>query len=632
VALAALLLGVALAGCAREARSPAVEEVDPGAATVRSAVGLVTGTEAQQPGRFSTTDWGLAWEDALSRHGPPPARLDPTTLRHTLAGRRVLVVTRGAQAVVGDSAIAAVGAWVEAGGRLLLEMPERRWGVWAPAWVAGAPVAASAARATWPDLAPLASPPESLAVVTVRAPLAARGPCDTLLWLDGEPAALECAVGRGRVLVLGFDLGCWLVSLQQGVPREDFSVPIDARGGGEPVLRQTDDLVAASAPPRRLVPWADRLQRALVERLEAGMGVARWRLLPGEARGLYLPSHDEEGKGDNWLYYADHERRTGWVATWFVMPRGRLTPRGYAKLAAPPLEVGAHPDLHGEDRAPTWRAGLRRLLGRERPGLAAEVESVRVRLERAGGPPLRLDRMHYLKWSAGYADRFRWLAHLGIRLDSSYGPDRGGFGYVFGTGLPFRPLDERGRVLPLWEAPFQAMDDREFEPRAVHALFANAAGSGVGIIFHTTAMAYQPRAEMMQTYLDAPAWAREEGFAVMRYGELLDFWQTRGTPLEQRWSGDTLSTSFVPPRPAPGLVLQLPLAAAGKGLSAYRLATGAWRRAGRPGGGEWVEEGWLCVPADSAAGSAEAVYRVGARWPASAQRPTPAPRLRRGRR
>ncbi len=586
---------------------------DPG--DLRSPVALLVDSQMNEPAggkvaaRFSAADWGRAWEDALSRYGPLPARIElsGSEIGARLAGRRVIVVTRSAAARADDSTIAALGRWVERGGTLALELPDRRWAPCVAAWAAGDPRPVSLARSPLAELEPLAAPAESLPVLVPAAPLQVSQSCDTLLVLAGTPAAVMAARGQGRVLVLGFDLGRWLVSLQQGVPAEDFTVRRDSPGGGEPDILQTDDLVAAPSPPRRLIPWADRLQQVLIGRLMAGAGVARWRLLPHAARGIYLCSHDEEGVGDRWLFYAPHELRNGWPATWFVVPHGRITPAGYSELSRGRLEVGAHPDLRPQPRRFRWWA-FWRTLPRRRADLATEVESVRAALRRlSGGPELRLNRLHYLEWSSGYADRFLVLVRHGIRLDSSYGPDRGGFGYVFGTGLPFRPLDANGHPLPIWEAPLQAQDDREFEPAEVLSLFHHGEGSGIGLIFHTTSMSSRPKASRLDIYLSAPEWARRAGFETMTYGELLDFWEARRTPFAQAWSGDTLVVRAVPKPPFSALVLQVPLYVGQAELATMQLGEGPWMPP--PKGDLQAGGDWLDIPSAQAAAGARFLYR-----------------------
>src|SRR5262249_45478449 len=212
------------------ARAPALSEGQSrwvGAAD--SPVGLVLAPrEATKPGPriFAETDWALAWVDALERFGPPPRRMDPTDLRHQLAGCRALVISRAAQALIGDSARAAVSRWVADGGSLILELPDAHWRPWVPAGDSAQP--ALVTRATkmapaWGALAPQGTPAESLPVATVAAPIWCGAAGETLLWLDGEAAAVRLARGRGRVLALGFDLGRWLGALEQGGAAPGFA-------------------------------------------------------------------------------------------------------------------------------------------------------------------------------------------------------------------------------------------------------------------------------------------------------------------------------------------------------------------------------------------------------------------------
>ncbi|MBI3600861.1 MAG: hypothetical protein HY097_09530 [Nitrospinae bacterium] len=63
-------------------------------------------------------------------------------------------------------------------------------------------------------------------------------------------------------------------------------------------------------------------------------------------------------------------------------------------------------------------------------------------------------RIHYLRWGNDYTDAFEIMNSANIYMDSSYGPGRDEWGYVFGTGFPFQPLDKNGIPFNLYEFPF----------------------------------------------------------------------------------------------------------------------------------------------------------------------------------
>jgi hypothetical protein len=75
-------------------------------------------------------------------------------------------------------------------------------------------------------------------------------------------------------------------------------------------------------------------------------------------------------------------------------------------------------------------------------------------LEQLVSGPIRTNRTHYLALGTHYGEHFESLAAHGIFFDSTYGPNQGGRGYLFGTGYPYYGLTWQGSLSGVLELPF----------------------------------------------------------------------------------------------------------------------------------------------------------------------------------
>lgn len=455
-----------------------------------SPVALLAAAPGAAPASFDESGWSWAWLNALEQEFGPADVVDLGSLPPALPPWSGAILA----GEPGEAWRAALDAWVRGGGRLLVDGCGAGW-----------PAAAVDRDFGWDDLLD-------------------RPAADALRGLaPAATVARRARLGEGTLTVLGMCGGRLLQSLQQGRPAAGFGVEERA---GAPDLRTPVDL-SVLPPETAEVPVADLLERRLLDLAFGDRALAGLWHVPEGRPGAYLPSHDEEGFGDRALFQADHEKEVGARSSFFIIP-GEMSAETIASLCAGGFEVGLHWD-RGYPRPRMERLGIGpfRPLQRE---VTLEDQLAALRRSLPAGCAAAGNRNHGLLWTADYAGAFERLGAAGLRHDSTYGPDGDRYGYVFGTGLPFRPLDARGLPLPILEVPFQFQDDERFERDFVERfLEASAAGQfvHVGLLAHPTTMGWRPSVDRFDAWLESYEEARGRDQWIGTIAGIADFWARR---------------------------------------------------------------------------------------------------------
>lgn len=378
-----------------------------------------------------------------------------------------------------------------------------------------------------------------------------------------ETAPAEAGRLSGPGLVeLGLPATTELVRMQQGWHGEAMAL----RGSTEPFpgvppgFIQPHALVPAGTPRIALEPLADRRERTMWARVEQHAPLPRWWYFPHAAAGVVVSSHDEEGFGDRSVWMSQHEAAAGVRSTVFAIAGAALTRDGAADLLATGSDVQLHWNRGFFGLQPERRLGLGPFQPLVRTlSLAEQQQALRALLPQ--GAEVELNRNHGLVWDPQWGRSFRILAAAGIVGDSSYGPTGPGrFGYLFGTGLPFRPLDDNGFPLPLHEIPFLFQDDEEFTPALqIELLERSLQGDHQLImpIYHVNTMARAPSLDRLQGWLELSRRAHEHAHRVMDLGAFLRFWLDRArSPIRSSFRDGTLEVE-VEARTV-GLTLRVP--------------------------------------------------------------------------
>ncbi|MFH0947278.1 MAG: hypothetical protein V2A76_18980 [Planctomycetota bacterium] len=346
--------------------------------------------------------------------------------------------------------------------------------------------------------------------------------------LSDPPLLFERSLGQGRLICSAFSVARLYLTMLQGIPEEDFSL-VERLGDYKDIL-EPDDLVREPALRQNETPFADLLARSIAALLdqpgENGAGLPRILWYPAGSRGVYLMTHDEDLQGGascEWLLQWD--RRLGVKGTVFVISHPRLDEDWNVLNCQQVSELGGSVGLH-------WNLfPMPRGLGPVEP--IACIQSLSSQISRLRGlsaltSGLRTNRNHYLILRSGWTRTFRALSAAGIRLDSTFGANKGR-GYLFGTSRPYRILDENGLPLELRELPFINQEDwggadELFFSRMMEAN-ANRYRGALVSIFHPHLVVREEAGSRL--FEHAARTALSTGHVAMTFEEFLAFWEAR---------------------------------------------------------------------------------------------------------
>ncbi len=501
----------------------------------RADVLLVLPHHADNPERFEHLDFSFAWYNAMAQEiGPFNITLSNQLGPNQLHQLSLLVVPATSAILLDEAQITAIQRYVEEGGVLILEMPT-------PSWAALSGIALplsinhNAKRITAAPTSPLQGEllqhlmdtPLNTRVMRIEAlDSAAFQRADALLEIDGTPAHFHRALGEGHVFVVAFDFGMAITALQQGQPREDFSlVPPESE-----VERLDPDLLVLSDKMRRAaVPYADLLERHIFLSPLRYRPAPRLWLFPGTAPAALVLTHEERSFGDKAVFLADYEGHANFTSTYFVSATD-MTNDGLDALSARHIDIGL-----GWLRSPQRSIYRAKGVGRLKPyQVALSLIEQKERLESWSGYTTRACKVIDAHWDNDYFATFRKLAHAGCRIDTTYGPQQEeDFGYLFGTGLPFLPIDRNGAPLPVYVVPTLVSDHTRFGPRDVDVLNKLMRDSRAGfhqlmvVNINADAMANDPHPRTLEQWLRAFDLATREQIFVTNLSEYMRFFSAR---------------------------------------------------------------------------------------------------------
>ena len=563
-------------------------------------------------GTFDALDLSWGWAATLAQEVGPFRVRDLSQGVPAVADATPLAIwTRSAGAATDGSSAAALAALVEGGALVVLDRPGPSLYPLAGFRPGTAPpheAAPASGLSAAPD-GPL-GPAEAAALARLDVPfrLLTGEPspdAEVVLRSGNRPAALRRRVGAGTVVTLLFDCARLVTSLQQGIPAPDLGVA--NRYPGRLAARvESNDLVASASLLDNDVPYADLLERLVLGLVEEVRPLPAWWGYPGGAAGAFLMTHDDEGFGNRARRMTRHDAEIDVVSTTFFLPSEGLTPDGLAAMRKDGTEAGIHWNRTGGNGArDDIYLGPLRVLRVER-SLTKQVTWLRILLP--DRVPVRASRVHLLAWGPTWAETFRELAAASIAIDSTYGVDPGSRGYLFGTGRPFRPLDEQGLPLPLLEIPHLVSEDPGgFDAGYLRGLLDASRASyhqAITVRARSDATAGKPSVAAYHQWRGAYELAREMDHRLMTAGGTADFEAARaGSSLRSEWDGGVLWVTGSPSRG--DLSLVLPREAAGRTLAAVRgpggpLALRETHRMGRAA---------VLLPAAPGPLEVEAVYR-----------------------
>lgn len=416
---------------------------------------------------FETMSFDQMWLNAVESEVGPVRIIDTTQLtRAVMDPCAWVIVPKQAASQLDPTQTQFIRNWVEDGGTVVVEQPEGPWRS-----LIGQPIGMARARETrritsfdgalsrGEMRADILEMPLRTTIVPYNPTGLARGrDYQVLLEIDGQPGVVSLHIGRGRVVLLLFDLGRAAVQITQGLPNGDFSLRARTEAPAPPGLAFTADLVADPALRTSHIPFVDLLLRNILYLAEVHRPIGRLWYYPGTMRGALLVSHSEARYGPAAAYMPGWEHDTDHASTLFAVA-GSLSPEELARLGRIETDVQLQWIPPEHPAAPHRQWGLGRFQPLHRPmGVLEQFDRLNHDLIPYG--PVQATRSLDGLWDADYFEPFRRMESGGIVMDSSYGPapawldtTEDQFGYVFATGRPFRPIDRNGNRFSVRELP-----------------------------------------------------------------------------------------------------------------------------------------------------------------------------------
>lgn len=544
LAIAALLVVVVIYNLVdrpfvRQAEETQAEGSRPPDSTEGDVLLLLPDVPAAPATQLSELDCSYGWFNALWQHYGRFATVMTRNLSpELLAGRSVVIVPRRVAESLPATGISALAGFVREGGKLIVEQPGPGWegltGIATPKKTRAARKITSSEglevhgpmRKHLPDV-PLVGPLQ----LTPEQETWPNGP--TLLEIDGQPGVLWREEGEGSVYTILFDLGCTTTAMQQGAsdPESPFANPSDT-------LQKSSSRVLSEKLKQAAVPYADLLERAIFGHLSRDRPLPRLWPFPGQHAGALVISHPSPQDTRAAIGYAEWSRKKDGVSTVFIAA-DKINPSQIALLEEANASLGLL-WVRGEERPPLVETlgvgGLQPL--EQELSLKEQVKRFE-QLQKPGNKNWLVSRIEGDLFTPDWSTTFEQLADAQVRLDNSLGPSsEEEHGYLFGTGFPFYPIDERGLVLPLLEFPF-LLQEHSLSYKRLDKLLLNSKSyfhQSISISVASHAMRTSPGAGTLLGLRDAHDLAKEHTHWVATQQELMEFlYARRQSVLTSRW-------------------------------------------------------------------------------------------------
>lgn len=368
---------------------------------------------------------------------------------------------------------------------------------------------------------------------------AARRDAETLLSIDGAPVIYAVPFGRGTAITVDFDLVRQLVTLKQGRPADDFSLPRNPETAS--TTPRTSDLVADESLHGAGVPYAALLERFVVYGvfMRYASIPALWHY-PDGAPGAVIFVHEDARLGDDGAWKLEYEAAYGGGSTLLTTFDSGLTAEGAERIR----DRGGHIGLAWRPPHPSVTRYQRLGIGPFEP-FRQPVDLPRQR-EQLGevltGSPVGTSRSLHGLWTDHWSAPLEALAEAGIRSDVSYESSTHR-GFAFGTGLPFRALNDEGMPLQIRQYPVAVPPDADEGPPLQQLLASSAAGHHqlLTIATRPSSFADYPDMERFDQWLEFFDQIREQDHALLHVAAYARYQRNRrSAELRSRLDDDAL--------------------------------------------------------------------------------------------
>jgi hypothetical protein len=503
---------------------------------------LLPDTPAAEAAEFSELDCSYGWFNSLWQHyGSFATALSRNLSPEVLAGRSVVIVPRRVSASLPAAGISALGTFAQQGGQVIVELPVGGWESLTQISTVGTPRIAQRITAV-EGLGVHGPMREHLVDVPLggpllpTAPLAQRPSGPVIFEVEEQPGLVVQPLGKGRVFTLLFDFACSVTAMHQGRPSREMAFGLP----DGPEMLPASERVVHERMLTSHVPYADLLKQALFDRFSESRPLPRLWPYPGKHAGAFLMSHPASGEPRAALGYADWARKQNGVTTLFFAS-DRLGVTEGALAAQTGAEIGLF-WVRGHHRPPNAEAigiGAVKPFVRE---LALTQQILHLEARLPAGRQTRLGFVEGTEFHGDWSSTFAQMAAANLRVDHSFGPSQAGhFGYLFGTAMPFYPLDERGLPLPILEQPF-LLHSGSLTPARLKRMLVNSEAyfhQPISVSLASDAMATDPSIGILLGYRDAFVMARTHKHWITTLGDYVDFLSARRqSVLTSQWSAN----------------------------------------------------------------------------------------------
>lgn len=486
-----------------------------------------------------------AWINAVEQEVGEYSVVDGASLDESkLSGAAWTIVPRETGKSLTAEAIAHLSSWVSKGGVLILEQPEGPW-----AELIGTRLDSARQRATrritsFDAAISRGVARERILTMPLHTTLMPYQPqrftrgrdYQVLMEVDGNPAIVSIQRGEGRILVLLFDFGRASVAMQQGLPNPDLSLPRPESILTPPGLTVSAVSAINTDERDRMVPWLDLLERNILYLADQYRPVARLWLFPNRYRGVLLATHSESGIGDVSRFMPEWEHANDAFSTTFATAT-TMSPETLASIRRRRSDVQLQWVPESAPIAPMRSWGINRFRPVQR-AMTLEEQRDEINDRLVPYSPVVAGRSFDGVWQTNYFDAWRQLEALGVDLDSSYGPaptflvpENSDAGYIFGTGLPFRPIDSKGVRFSVQELPFLLTDGNPgYSSSRVRQLIvesSDAFHTVVNIDWRADTMSRHPSFDALEGWRSAFEMARSQGLWIARFEDYAKFLRYR---------------------------------------------------------------------------------------------------------
>lgn len=474
---------------------------------------LVLPDQPENAQNYQSMNFAFAWYNFLSQYaGPFSIILSRDVQSAAILQAQVIVVPQKTAELLSDTQIQLIGQAVQKGATLVIEMPTPEWSALtaikrrnkvnsAIRHFTDAPN--SPLTGAWRDH--LLNSPLDTQVLRVDALESEVLPSESmLLEMDGAIVHYRRAVGAGFVYVLAFNFGQAMTSLQQGRPGDEFEIPTDE-------APRPADLVLNEKLLSNTVPFADLLKiHILASVLYTSPMPIVWPFPEGGRSALILV-HETGTLGDDAFEAAKFEQAQGVSSTWLTTS-GNVGRKTLAHWKNAGFDIGVS----------MLRPPVGRVYEPYGPSffqpVAVERNMINQRhaVSKRSGSSVSSCKMTGSNWTHDYTLSFRRLAAAQCQIDMSYGPvDPEQYGYLFGSGYPFLPLERNGLPLPTYEFPSLVSDQaglNTIPPHTALKLLTESESTfhePVVVTLQSDKMLTKPTYASPETWLEVIEYARE---------------------------------------------------------------------------------------------------------------------------